>query len=290
MKPSIFIGSSTENLELAYSVQENLEYDSEPTVWNQDVFKLSRSALVSLLETVKNFDFAVFLFTPDDITRVRDSKLQTVRDNIIFEFGLFIGAIGIERTFFVIPRNVDDIKIPTDLAGLTPGTYDPNRKDGNLVAALGPACNKIRKEIKRLGAIKNVDVSEEDTFDYSDLEKRRKFVIQKLNKFRDEALEINKKVESNEMNSKDAEFPLSQWKIKVIRFIERHIGVTEAEIFLNNRTSLSSGHPLKHYKSSYKNHMTFLNTLISDIEEDPYIKLERNENTLGFNKVKFIYR
>jgi predicted nucleotide-binding protein with TIR-like domain len=36
-----------------------------------------------------------------------------------------------------------------DLTGVTPGTNDPGRKDGNLQAALGPFCNQVRLALKK---------------------------------------------------------------------------------------------------------------------------------------------
>lgn len=41
--------------------------------------------------------------------------------------------------------------IPTDLLGVTPGKYDPNRDDKSFQAATGPACNQMRNQIKKLG-------------------------------------------------------------------------------------------------------------------------------------------
>jgi hypothetical protein len=59
MKPRIFIGSSLEGMDIANSIQELLQYDSEPTVWNQDIFKLSKSSLESLVIALDNFDFGL---------------------------------------------------------------------------------------------------------------------------------------------------------------------------------------------------------------------------------------
>jgi hypothetical protein len=59
---------------------------------------------------------------------------------------MFIGHLGKERCFIVIPRGQEDLRLPTDLLGLTPLLLEPNRTDRNLTAALGPACNQIRSD------------------------------------------------------------------------------------------------------------------------------------------------
>lgn len=151
MKPKIFIASSSENLQVAYAAQEELEYDTEPTVWSQGVFKPSRSAMSSLKRVLDASDFGLFILSPDDITEMRDEKRRTVRDNVIFELGLFAGRLGIERCFLLVPRGAEDLHLPSDLLGLISLKYDANRGDGNLNAAIGPACNKIRTKINDLG-------------------------------------------------------------------------------------------------------------------------------------------
>ncbi|MBP2294918.1 TIR domain-containing protein [Azospirillum rugosum] len=154
MKPKIFIASSVENLDIAYAAQEALEHDVEATVWSQGVFTPSRTAMASLIDVLDDSDFGLFIFSPDDIVNFRDCSLNAVRDNVVFELGLFIGRLGSDRCFMVVPRGVEDLHFPTDLLGLTPATYDPDRQDGNMVASLGPACNRIRKAIARIGLLK----------------------------------------------------------------------------------------------------------------------------------------
>jgi hypothetical protein len=146
-----FIASSAESLDVAYAVQENLERDAEVTVWSQGVFDLSKYTLDSLVGILADCDFGVFVFTPNDTLVIRDQAKVSVRDNVVFELGMFIGALGRERCFILIPRGYDDMQFPTDLLGLTPGLFEAKRTDGNLGAALGAACNQIRKKIRSQG-------------------------------------------------------------------------------------------------------------------------------------------
>lgn len=153
MKTRVFVASSVEHLDLAYAVQEGLEHDAEVTVWSQGVFLPSRTTMASLVDQLDETDFAIFILAPDDVTNMRDAAVKSVRDNVVFELGLFAGRLGSERCYMIVPRGDDELHLPTDLLGLTPALYDPDRQDGNMVAALGPACNRIRKSMKQLGPI-----------------------------------------------------------------------------------------------------------------------------------------
>ena len=106
----------------------------------------------SLTNVLGEVDFGVFVFSPDDITQMRGQHGPSVRDNVLFEFGLFVGKLSRQRVFFVIPEG-EDIQLPTDILGITPGKYDPNRQDKSYQAATGSACNQIRTQIKKLGFV-----------------------------------------------------------------------------------------------------------------------------------------
>jgi hypothetical protein len=143
VKPRIFIGSSVESLQTAYAVQRNLEFDADLEVWTQDIFKPSQYPIESLMETAKNSDFAVFVFTPHDKAWIRGSTHEVVRDNVLFETGLFVGRLGRERCFILVPRDLE-FHIPSDLNGLTPITYSVEQANTNPTSALGAACSTIR--------------------------------------------------------------------------------------------------------------------------------------------------
>ncbi len=155
MKPKIFIGSSTESLKIAYAIQENLEYDALCKVWTQGIFQLSGNALDNLVDASKECDFAIFVFQADDIVQIRDHTVKAVRDNVVFELGLFVGALGKERVFYLIPKDSNEIHLPTDLIGLNPGQYSPPDKDEDLLAAIGPFCNRARRQIANIWASEN---------------------------------------------------------------------------------------------------------------------------------------
>lgn len=126
-KPRVFIGSSVESLDVSYSVQESLEYDLEATVWTQGIFQPSRYVMEDLINALAESDFALFVFAPDDVLMVRDEEKKVVRDNVVFELGLFIGRLGRERCFIIVPRDSDELNLPSDLLGLTPLSYDADR-------------------------------------------------------------------------------------------------------------------------------------------------------------------
>ena len=83
-KPRVFIGSSVEGLNVAYAVQQNLLHDAEVTVWDQGVFELSKTTIETLSKALEENDFAVFVFSPDDLVRIRSMSTLAVRDNVLF--------------------------------------------------------------------------------------------------------------------------------------------------------------------------------------------------------------
>jgi predicted nucleotide-binding protein/phosphoserine phosphatase len=146
--PTLFIGSASERISVANSLFSHLERVCHPSVWTYGIFKASTTNVESLELSLSNFDFAAFIATSDDLTTSRGNTLPTVRDNIIFEFGLFMGRIGRNRCFLLHPRNGKPT-LPSDLDGLICLEYAADNPDQE--AALTTAAVEIKKSINHLG-------------------------------------------------------------------------------------------------------------------------------------------
>ena len=145
-KPRIFIGSSSEGIEIARAIQSELYKDYSVEIWNQNtVFGLGSATIEALEVAVELYDFGIFVFTPDDEITMRESEHKVPRDNVIFELGLFIGKLGRYRAFAVQPHGTE-IQLPSDLKGMSIASYDPDSV--NIDAAIGPACRQIRTAVK----------------------------------------------------------------------------------------------------------------------------------------------
>jgi hypothetical protein len=162
-KPRLFVGSSTESLEIAYEIQKSLEDVAEITVWTQGIFTPSSFTWLDIEKTMPTFDFAAYVFNADDFLVLRGERYHATRDNVILELGFSIGTLGRFRTYIVTAGGKSDQRVPTDLFGLKLLTYATDRGDFNQAAALGPACHSIRREIVRLGP-KQQEASSEGGF------------------------------------------------------------------------------------------------------------------------------
>lgn len=151
-KSNVFIASSFEGLEVAREVQSELAHDYTVVIWNQGgTFGLGQVNIEALEKAVMSYDFGIFIFTPDDELHSKGEFKKVARDNVVFELGLFVGRLSRFRAFVIHPSK-RTIELPSDLSGMTMATYDPDAE--NLRAALGPACQKIRRAIGEAPDIK----------------------------------------------------------------------------------------------------------------------------------------
>jgi hypothetical protein len=147
MRPLVFIGSTSEQKRIAEKLFSSIEDFTQPRLWAHDVFKPSETTISSLMKETKTSQFAVLLITPDDKVEVRGEEYASPRDNVIFELGLFMGALGANKAFLVRPKTARGLKLPTDLAGVAFVTYDDDRDDGATVNSFHSAAGQIRDAI-----------------------------------------------------------------------------------------------------------------------------------------------
>jgi len=146
-KPSVFIASSSESLYFARKLQNELDPIATATIWAEGAFQAGRTAIESLQDAAAQSDFAVVIITPDDVVSARDGS-ASVRSNLLFELGLFVGHLGARR--IVIVADPATARIPSDLAGLR---FVPFRSEHPVATetTLAQAAAVIREELNKVG-------------------------------------------------------------------------------------------------------------------------------------------
>lgn len=153
MLPSAFLGSSREGLRYAQVIAESLKHQFDVTLWKKPgTFEPSNFTLESLLISAERFDYGIFVMTADDLARIRKKAVSVSRDNVIFEAGLFFGALGRTNCFLFVSR-VKNLHLPTDLKGLT-NIFFTERRGQRLQAKqlrklMEGSCNELRDHHKR---------------------------------------------------------------------------------------------------------------------------------------------
>ncbi len=152
-RPVVFVGCSVEGLTIAEFIQLGLSHaDMVVHLWTNNLFVPGSYTMESLEQRITTADFGVLVCTPDD--HVTNPKRKTdnpaPRDNVILELGMCIGAMGRQRAFLVRPRGVD-LKIPTDMIGITPIDYAHDPDPANIAACIGPVCTQIKLAVAAKG-------------------------------------------------------------------------------------------------------------------------------------------
>jgi hypothetical protein len=153
MKPRIFLGSSGKQAKLVQALTRGLSDVAEVQPWTS-VFNPGVSTLDRLVELTREVDFAAFVFGQDDwISNPSETPATgqaSPRDNVVFEAGLFGGALGMRRTFILHAKGA---KLPTDLLGMTAVRY-PAALTGADMRAVN---QKLRKAIEDEGRLTRLE-------------------------------------------------------------------------------------------------------------------------------------
>jgi hypothetical protein len=153
VKPRIFLGSSGKQAKLVGALTRGLADVAVVEPWTA-VFNPGVSTLDRLLELTREVDFAAFVFAQDDWTSnpsdATASGQASPRDNVVFEAGLFGGALGMRRTFILHAKGA---KLPTDLLGMTAVRYP----DALTPADMRLVNQKLRNAIEDEGRLTRLE-------------------------------------------------------------------------------------------------------------------------------------
>ncbi len=156
-KPRIFLGSSGQQVKLLQLLTRGLQDVAHVEPWTTSLTP-GTSTLERLVELAHEVDFAAFVFARDDWTTTNASSSSvppgtaqtSPRDNVVFEAGLFGGALGMRRTFILHSHGA---KLPTDLLGLICIRYDDAAKPSEMKALN----QKLREAIEAEGRVKRIE-------------------------------------------------------------------------------------------------------------------------------------
>ena len=126
-KPAVFVGSSAESATIANAIHLSLVHGFRVTPWTAGAFRPGERPLASIERQAGRSDYGIFIFTPDDVVVSRKRRKDAVRDNVLFELGLFIGKLGADNCFVMVPEGWADMKMPSDLMGYQPVQYESGR-------------------------------------------------------------------------------------------------------------------------------------------------------------------
>lgn len=165
-KPRIFVGSSTEAIELARNVGAAIDAAGmTPIVWDTGAFPVGNTLLERIESFADDFEGAVLLFTPD-VRSVRSG--QTAGEpvsNIMFEYGYLSARLTRQRVAICLFENT---VLPSDLQGVkvmnaggvgyrTPeargSTYSTPKLPTNVIRELGIWLENLPRLAERIPAV-----------------------------------------------------------------------------------------------------------------------------------------
>jgi hypothetical protein len=115
-KPRIFVGSSTEAIDLARSVGMAIEAAGmTPVVWDTGAFPVGSTLLERIESLAEDFEGAVLLFTPDVHSIRSGQATEEPVSNVMFEYGFLSARLTRLRVAICL---FDEAALPSDLHGV----------------------------------------------------------------------------------------------------------------------------------------------------------------------------
>jgi hypothetical protein len=130
-RAKLAMGAAAKELQDALKLQ-----DVGPvTVEQWDLGQPAGTIIETLIARTEDSDFSLFVIGPD----------ESLPENVLFELGLFIGALGRSHTFMLLPEAMIS-ELPSDLGGEILHTYEPpeeNRNSRQLRDRVRAECHAI---------------------------------------------------------------------------------------------------------------------------------------------------
>ena len=149
MRPRIFIGSSSEALPVARSTAKALPPQHADTV-GKGRFSSEHVFYGRLFEEVQKCQPALFVFSNDDVVRLRGRMYNATRDNVVFELGLFMAKLGRPNCLFLVPQTKQAFRLLSDLKGFGYISYETALVKKNPRTGLKPAIDELNATIYKL--------------------------------------------------------------------------------------------------------------------------------------------
>ena len=189
-KPYLFIGCSVVSIPLARAIANELQHEFNINVWYQGTFNLNHAPLEDLIAELDRTDFASFIFFPEDELKKKDIVKLSVRDNVLFEYGLFLGKLGRNRVSFCTKLGVE-MHLPTDLLGIECGKFEYPCE--NIQSSMSYYCDAIRKQKEILGEEYLMHKSENEVKDNIDNTDKSDFYLANFGDKRSDVISKAKK-------------------------------------------------------------------------------------------------
>jgi len=142
--PRIFIAASAAGLPIAEHLQRELEPRVICMQWRHGLLNLSTTVVEEFLDSaLKKLDLAVLVLLASDLAeRSSPGDRKSLRDSVLFEIGLFVGALGCGRTLLVYDQSTP-IELPARVPGVVTARF-AQRTGADLRFALTPVLAQIR--------------------------------------------------------------------------------------------------------------------------------------------------
>ncbi|MEM8528704.1 MAG: TIR domain-containing protein [Bacteroidota bacterium] len=147
---NVFIGSSSESLEVAREIKSHFDEENfNVDIWDEDVFERGKSNLDNLKKFTALYDFAIMVFVQDDEVIHRGKKTGSIPPNVIFEYGLFLGRMGTNKSFILAENNIKSFvdNVFSDIKGISLGKSFDNSSKPKRKKTTKAAVETIRKEM-----------------------------------------------------------------------------------------------------------------------------------------------